>query len=522
MTSGPAGSVVGPFTVTTERPARHGHRRRAGACSRTRQAPQPIADRSLGAVRPDRSGCARLVPPARCCRPPRRPPFPPATSTSTTATTPGVTDAQKLILAQSATLTTTVQATAQFLPPGSLVVKKTIAGPAAGSQGQVVIHVDCDDGVTRADFVIPAGTRAGDKSKTYTDIPAGTVCTVTETSDGSVVGTDGGGDRGRAGGDDPLRRERDGPHHRYLSLRRRAAREEDDRRSGCGPAGGDHGSTRSAMARPLTPDFVIPAGTPAGDQTKQYDQIDAPATCTVTETADGHTSTVPVVVDRERADSVRPGRSGRRSGHHRHLRRRACRRSGGRQSGVGRVPARHQDHRRPARRPPGTGHHPRGLQRHRPVARLRDRREGPGGPRVAQLRRDPGRRRRAPSPRPRTAPPPTSGCTVVGNRPDGDRSRGQGGTGEPEQRVPGRVRRPEGDQDDRRAGRAPARSHRHPGGLRRSAEGLRVPHPGPHAPPVPCRATSPTSRARSRCVVTETADGRTRAVAVAGPEAQDG
>ena len=32
----------------------------------------------------------------------------------------------------------------------------------------------------------------------------------------------------------------------------------------------------------LTPDFVIPAGTPAGDQTKQYDQIRAPAKCTVT------------------------------------------------------------------------------------------------------------------------------------------------------------------------------------------------------------------------------------------------
>ena len=31
--------------------------------------------------------------------------------------------------------------------PGSLVVNKTIAGPAAGSQGPVVIHVDCDDGV---------------------------------------------------------------------------------------------------------------------------------------------------------------------------------------------------------------------------------------------------------------------------------------------------------------------------------------------------------------------------------------
>ena len=55
--------------------------------------------------------------------------------------TAAVTDAQRLILAENATLKTTVQATAEFLPSGRLVVTKTIAGPAAGSQGQVVIHV---------------------------------------------------------------------------------------------------------------------------------------------------------------------------------------------------------------------------------------------------------------------------------------------------------------------------------------------------------------------------------------------
>ena len=53
----------------------------------------------------------------------------------------GVSTAQKLILAESATLRTTVSANAVFEPPGSLVVTKTIAGPAAGTQGQVVIVV---------------------------------------------------------------------------------------------------------------------------------------------------------------------------------------------------------------------------------------------------------------------------------------------------------------------------------------------------------------------------------------------
>jgi Domain of unknown function (DUF5979) len=102
----------------------------------------------------------------------------------------GPSEAQKLILAETATLSTTVQATAEFLPPGSLVVTKTIAGPAAGSQGRVVIHVACDDGVARDDFVVAAGTHAGTTSKAYAGIPEGTMCTVTETANGSVVGTD--------------------------------------------------------------------------------------------------------------------------------------------------------------------------------------------------------------------------------------------------------------------------------------------------------------------------------------------
>ena len=42
---------------------------------------------------------------------------------------------------------------------------------------------------------------------------------------------------------------------------------------------------------------MIPAGTPAGDKTQQYDDIPTPATCTVTETVDGHTSTTSVVVE---------------------------------------------------------------------------------------------------------------------------------------------------------------------------------------------------------------------------------
>ena len=120
------------------------------------------------------------------------------------------------------------------------MVKKTIAGPAAGSQGRVVIAVLCDDGVTRTpDFVIPAGTPAGTTSKTYDDIPVGTMCTVTETSNGSARGTDvvvnGDGQQVTIPSGESETVEITDTYHSS----RLAAREEDDRRSGCGPAGGD-------------------------------------------------------------------------------------------------------------------------------------------------------------------------------------------------------------------------------------------------------------------------------------------
>ena len=150
--------------------------------------------------------------------------------------TGGVSDAQHLILAKTGHLTTTVTGTAEFLAPGSLVVKKTIAGPAAGSQARVVIEVDCDDGVTRPDFIIPAGAPAGTTSKTYEPIAVGTKCTVIETSNGSSVGTEvvvtGDGQEVTI----PSGKQRDGRYHRYLSPRRLADRAQDDRRSGCGPA----------------------------------------------------------------------------------------------------------------------------------------------------------------------------------------------------------------------------------------------------------------------------------------------
>ena len=68
--------------------------------------------------------------------------------------------------------------------PGSLLVRKTIAGPGAGHQGEIVIHSECNGKALTPDFVIPAGTPAGDQTQQYDNIPTPATCTVTETVDG--------------------------------------------------------------------------------------------------------------------------------------------------------------------------------------------------------------------------------------------------------------------------------------------------------------------------------------------------
>ena len=71
--------------------------------------------------------------------------------------------------------------------PGSLLVTKTIAGPRAGHQGPVTIHVVCNGTALSPDFVIASGAPAGSVSHSFDGIPAGSVCTVTETADGATA-----------------------------------------------------------------------------------------------------------------------------------------------------------------------------------------------------------------------------------------------------------------------------------------------------------------------------------------------
>ena len=209
----------------------------------------------------------------------------------------GVVDAQHLILAVTGTLTTTVSSITEFLAPGSLVVKKIVGGLAEGKQGKIVIETECDGVPLTPPLEIPAGAPAGDYTQKYEPVAAGSRCIVTETADGStssveVIVTGDGQDvtipPGGSASADITDTYHDAPGS--LLVRKTIA----------GPGAGHQGEIRihsECNDTALTPDFVIPAGTPAGDQTQQYDNIPTPATCTVTETVDGHTSTVSVVVE---------------------------------------------------------------------------------------------------------------------------------------------------------------------------------------------------------------------------------
>lgn len=71
------------------------------------------------------------------------------------------------------------------LNPGSLQVTKTITGTGAGLQDDIVIHVQCGDGLLDEVFVLEAGTVAGSYTQLYEGIPAGTLCRISEPTSGA-------------------------------------------------------------------------------------------------------------------------------------------------------------------------------------------------------------------------------------------------------------------------------------------------------------------------------------------------
>ena len=397
--------------------------------------------------------------------------------------------------------------------PGSLLVRKTIGGPAAGQQGEITIHTVCDGTALTPDFVIPAGTPAGDQIHQYDRIPAPATCTVTETADGhtsavSVV-VDGSGQTVSvpAGGLATAEiADSYGLRPGQLEVTKTIT----------GPLAGQQGEVvihTVCNGTALTPDFVIPAGAPAGVQSHIYSDVPAPASCEVTETTDGHTGTVAVSVTGSPNTATIPA-GGAGTAHITDTYGATPRIAvlGTRATAAGsllitKITA-----------GPLAGRQGRVTirvacngtvlsQSFVIAAKTR------GGPRVAQLRRHPGgvgvHRHRDRERRHR------HGRADRGRQwPHRHRSRGQGGRRDSDERLPGRVRVPESDQDDRRAGRAPARSHRDPGSLRRSnVFAFRIPARTLGRAGSVSRAFAGLG-AESRCRVNEVVAGGTHRVAL--------
>ena len=301
-TSRSGAGVLGPFTVTTDRPPAAVSATGAGmfadaaATDRIEDGDEVPSGQRIW-LRSGSPGTAVLEASARAT-------VPRGNVFLYDGNTRGADDAQKLILAETGELFTTVRASAEFRASGELRVTKTVAGPAAGSQGRVVIHVECDDAVDRPDFVIPAGA-TGALTRTYSGITAGTRCVTTETADGSG---------GRTAVDVVVA---GGVQTATIDAGRTATAQVTDTyrlvdvpvpapgtggllvtKSLTGPMAGRQAAvTLRVTCAPagFSQDVVIPAGTPAGSVTRDV-QVPAGSVCTVAEVADGGSSAVTAAV----------------------------------------------------------------------------------------------------------------------------------------------------------------------------------------------------------------------------------
>ena len=292
-------SILGPFTVTATGPATSATVTAVGAdMFKDAAATQPIAPGTavpsgtkiwLKKAASNTTNAAELLATAKATVPQNNVYLYDHTNS-------GVKDAQRLILAQDATLTTTVTGDALFTETGSLIVQKTIAGTAAGRQGDVTILVSCGGVLVGDPFVIAAKTPAGTKSLEYKNIPVGTKCTVTEQHDGSsssvAVEVAGSGQEvtipsGKitATITDTYKFTNPGTLVVKKSIK--------------GPAAGSQGEVviqPTCDGTKLNP-FRIPAGHDVGQEEKIYSGLAPGSVCTVTETSNGQTNTVTVTVD---------------------------------------------------------------------------------------------------------------------------------------------------------------------------------------------------------------------------------
>ncbi len=292
--SGPEGSVVGPFTVTSSTTGTAAVTATGGQMFSDAAGTTPIAN---GATVPSgqQIWLRSTGPQVAVLQATAHATVPSGNVYLYDGNTPGVDDAQKLILSQPAELTTTVKAAAEFLPTGSLVVEKTVAGPAAGHQGPVTIVVECGGIVLSPAFSIDAGAPAGTSSHTYSNIPAGSTCTVDETHDGhtsavTVTVTGDGQQVTIPSGSSVTAKITD--TYDYVPGQLVV------NKSIAGPGTGLQGEVviRPTCSGTALPAFTIPAGAPAGERSKTYDNIAAGSVCTINETSNGQNSAVTVTV----------------------------------------------------------------------------------------------------------------------------------------------------------------------------------------------------------------------------------
>ncbi|KAA9135941.1 thioester domain-containing protein [Microbacterium caowuchunii] len=302
--SAPVGAAAGPFTVTAENAAQVTVSVPAGyAMFADAGATQPIANDSAVA-----SGTQIWV-----------------TSTSTVANettlraravvtvqrgqvylydgnTPGRTDAQRLILADTTELDALAEATPSFFATGGLTVNKAFAGDGVGSQGAIQLSIDCGEGyVFTADIAAGADTA---QEFTYSGIPVDNTCTVTEPTTGANTVVD---------------VTTDAPQSATVTSAGASVTVTNTvtflpgsllvTKALSGAAAGQQGEIviDVVCGDVLDESFVIPAGSVAGEYSQTYGDLPAGTECEISESSTGATEQVQVTPSETVTVEIEPG-----------------------------------------------------------------------------------------------------------------------------------------------------------------------------------------------------------------------
>ncbi|MCR2763362.1 thioester domain-containing protein [Microbacterium sp. zg.B48] len=225
----------------------------------------------------------------------------PATGETTAVTV--TTDAPQSVPIPEAGATATITNTVT-VRPGALDVTKVIAGPQAGLQGEITLDVVCGTALSET-VVIPAGAAAGTYTETFSELPAGTECTITETATGETaavaVVSDGPVTVTVAPGAGVAAAVTDTVTYRPGSLSVSKVL--------TGALAGQQGQITLAVdcGAALADTVIIPAGAAAGTYTETFTELPAGTACTVTEPVSGETSAVRVFSSGTANATIQPG-----------------------------------------------------------------------------------------------------------------------------------------------------------------------------------------------------------------------